>query len=194
MVHRDLLGPGRRGGLFTASQGKAQAQAPYQDHHAGRLRGDVAALAEGNAHGGSSQGGGVVDAVAQEHGVGALGLPADHLQLLLGRLARVDLADADLLCGPAHYHPAERRAELTQREGERWHGARAAAIGRDRPQRIDGDVGCAEGHRGNADRGRGHEPRVSIVPSRNAPPSAMVVLTSNAVVGCELTFTRRCGR
>ena len=47
-----------------------------QDHRAGRLGGDVAVLAEGDADRGGGQGRGVVDAVAEEHGVGPLRSPA----------------------------------------------------------------------------------------------------------------------
>lgn len=72
-------------------------QRTVQDHRPRRFRGDVAAVPEGDAHGGGRQGGGVVDAVAQEDGIGPLRLPLHQLQLLLGTLAGVDLFDPDFL-------------------------------------------------------------------------------------------------
>ena len=73
--------------------------------------------------------------------------PADHHR-----------TDANPLGRTAYDDPAERRAEVGQREGERRYRARATEIGRDRLQRNDGDVWRADGHRGDADRGRGREP------------------------------------
>ena len=73
-----------------------------QDHGAGRFGRDVAVLAEGDADRGRRQGGRVVDAVAQEHRVGVLGLFAHDRELLLGALAGVHFRDADLVRQVAH--------------------------------------------------------------------------------------------
>src|SRR5579872_4345895 len=68
------------------------------DDGTSRFGGDVAVLTKRDPYRGGRQGGGVVDAIAQEKVVASLGLPANDLQLLLRRLSRVNVLNADLIC------------------------------------------------------------------------------------------------